>query len=269
MSFSQDNGYVPVDILALIDFVRQGVNTQFGNNYTTDTFIGTNWYKYFYVLIQKMLENETKTAEIFLKLQEYITITNERIQRPSVSFPGLVEAFASHDYLASVKPPNNTDRGKVFICVDTDELASDYADKKLEICGLIKDFVAAGVVSQGDQIESITLSNGQAFDFKFYLPNRIDVLLRMTATISENNLLSVPDDVALRQKVFDNIAARYKLGYNFEPERYFNLSDALWAGEVKLEWSDDAGANWHETIYDADYRDIFTFGLEDIEIVVS
>jgi len=47
------------------------VNTQFGQSYTMDTFIGTNLYKYFYALAQLLQENEVKTSEIFLKLQQY------------------------------------------------------------------------------------------------------------------------------------------------------------------------------------------------------
>lgn len=269
MSFAQDNGYTPQTILQLIDFVRQGINDQFGTSYTTDSFVGTNWYKYFYTLIQKIQENETKTSEIFAKLQTYISLTNEKIQRPSVSFPGLVDSFTSQGFVVSVKPPADADAGKIFICVDLDSDAPDYGAKKLQVAGLIRDFVAAGLVSQGSEVSAITISNGQSFDFKFNLANEIPVLLKMTAVTSENNLLSIPEDTVIRQKIFDDISAAYRLGLNFEPQRYFNLSDALWAATVVLEWSDDAGSNWHSTVYDAAYTDIYTFGLEDIAVVIS
>ncbi len=48
MSFAQDNGYTPVSFEALMDFVRLGINEQLGTTYTTDSFVGSNWYKYFY-----------------------------------------------------------------------------------------------------------------------------------------------------------------------------------------------------------------------------
>lgn len=269
MSFAQTNGYTPIAFQTLMDFVMSGVNDQFGTDYTSETFVGTNWYKYFYVLIQKVLETETKTAEIFQKLQQYIALTNEAIQRPSVSYPGLLESFDDAGFVAAVKPPSAMDAGKIYIAVDTDDGADDYPTKKLQINTLIKNFVAAGIVSQGSEASDITLSNGQEFTFAFNLPNKIPVLLRLTCVESENNLIAVPADEVLRQAIFDNIAARYRLGFNFEPQRYFTQSDALWAGSILLEWSDDAGSNFYSTIFDATYQDLYTFGLEDIEVVIS
>lgn len=269
MSFSQDNGYTPVDFNTLMNFVREGINNQFGTSYTVDSFVGTNWYKFAYAIIQRVLLNETKTAEIFQKLQQYIRLTNEKIQRPSVSIPGLLDSFESKGYLVSVKPPIDADAGKIFIAVDVDDSEPDYVATKTEIAGLVKDFVAGGIVSQGTEVTTVVISNGQSFDYKFNLPDRIPVLLRLTASISENNLLSIPSDEIIRQKIFDNIRARYRLGWNFEPQRYFTLSDAAWAGEVELEWSDDAGITWNEGVFDAAYDELFTFDLEDIEVVIS
>ncbi len=269
MSFAQDNGYTPVDFATLMDFVRQGINDQFSTSYTVDTFVGTNWYKYFYTLIQKIQENETKTGEIFHKLQQYITLTNERIQRPSVSAPGLLDAFEAEGYEISVRAPADGDPGKTAICVNTDNGDPGYPATKIAICTLIKTFIAAGILTEGTETESIVLSNGQAFDFSFNLPNAIPVLLKLTCVESENNLLSIPADDVLRQTVFDQVNARYHLGLNFEPQRYFSLADALWAGQVTLEWSDDAGGSWHSTIFDADFDDLYTFDLEDITVVVS
>lgn len=269
MSFSLQNGYTPISFDALMDYVREGINSEFGTSYTTQSFVGTGWYRYFYTLVQRMQENEVKMSEIFLKLQEYITSTNLRIQRPSVSSPGLLDSFASAGYVVSVKPPADVDAGKIYICALLDDAADDYEDDKLAVCTLVKDFTAAGLVSQGTEEEIITLSNGQSFSFKFNLPNEIPVLLKLTCTVSENNLLSIPTDTAIRQVVFENIQSRYRLGWNFEPQRYFTLSDAPWAGQVVLEWSSNAGSTWHDTIYDAAYTDLFTFDLEDIDVVFA
>lgn len=269
MSFAQDNGYTPVTFEQLMDLIRQGLNLQFGTDYTTESFVGTNWYKYFYPLIQKVQENEVKTSEIFQKLQEYIALTNERIQRPSVSHPGLLDSFAAHDYIASVRPPAEEDAGILSICVDVDDGAEDYADKKLEICTLIKDFVAGGIVTDGSETETITLSNGQNFPFSFHLPDKSPILLRLTCDESENNQLTVPDDETLRQKVFDQTNDRYRLGLNFEPQRYFNLADAPWAADVVLEYSLDDGENWLSAVYDANFDELLTFSLEDIQVIVN
>jgi tryptophanase len=73
-----------------MELVREGVNDQFGSSYAAETFQGTNFYKYFYALVQRLQENEVKTSEIVLKLQQYFEITNEEITRPNTTHPGLL-----------------------------------------------------------------------------------------------------------------------------------------------------------------------------------
>lgn len=274
MSFSEENGYIPNTVETLMDLVRQGINDTFGTSYTSETFIGTGFYKYFYVLIQKLQENEVKTSEIFIKLQEYFAVTNERISRPVVTNPGLVEKFEAEGFVASVKPMLEADAGKIHVCVDVDDTDEDYAETKIEICTLIKNSTVAGAVTQGSESESLTLSNGQSFDFKFNLPNRIPVWLRLTNTLSENNqvVIGSPDDVKLL--LLQNVVAKYRLGKNFEPQRYFNINDAPWASNVLLEWTDDVTdgeldetPTWHDEVYDAEYDDLFDIALERITLV--
>lgn len=267
MSFTEEAGYLPITIESMMDSIRQNINTLFSTDYTVDTFLGTNFYKYFYALIQRLQENEVKTSEIFLRMQEYFAITNEEILRPNTTPTGIFDYFEAAGYLVSVKPMVSADAGKAYICVLTDSGALDYDEVKLELCNLVKDCIVAGVVSEGSESEAITLSNGQSMDFKFNLPDEIPVLLRLTTTLSENNevVIGTPDEV--KQLLFDNITARYRLGLNFEPQKYFSILDAPWAGAVLLEWSDDAGANWHDEIFESEYDELFTFDLADITLV--
>ncbi len=118
MGFAQESGYTPISIESLMLIVMDNVNTQFGQSYTSETFIGTNWYKFYYALIQRLQESEVKTSEIFTKLQQYIAITNERISRPVVTNPGLISALSVAGYLASIKKPISADAGKIYVCVD-------------------------------------------------------------------------------------------------------------------------------------------------------
>lgn len=257
-----------------MDFVMDNVNTAFDETYTTETFIGTNLYKFYYALIQRLQESETKTSEIFLKLQQYIALTNERISRPVATPPGLIEKFDTEGFIASVKPMADADAGKIYICLDKEvddgywEDDDDYDADKIVACGIIKNSVAAGIVSQGSETESLALLNGQSFDFKYNLPNRIDILFKLSITTSENNQVEIDDPETIKQRLLDNMLERYALGKNFEPQLYFNITDdAPWAGEVTLEWSDDDGANYFTDVYEADYDDLFKILLENIELV--
>lgn len=285
MGFSLDEGYTPLTIEQMLitdsESVMNNINVQFGTSYTAETFVGTNFYKYFYALIQRLQQSEVKTSEIFLKLQDYFAITNERISRPVVTSPGLIEALenfesdlAPEGYIASVKPMIEADAGKVHICVDVDDSDPDYADIKTEICEIIKNSVVAGAVTQGTETETIVLSNGQSFDFKYALPNRIPVGLRLTTNLSVNNQFAIETPEAQKQKIIDNIEDKYRLGRNFEPQRYFTTVDAPWASDVLLEWTDDVTdgeldvtPTWHDEVYEAEFDDLFEISLALISVV--
>lgn len=389
MPFSQEAGYTPASIETIMNSIMNGINTQFGQTYTTETFVGTNFYKYFYALAQELQENEVKTSEIFLKLQDYFEVISAQISRPTVTSPGIIEKLEAEGYIASVKPMIEADAGKIHICVDetdnhargiatitsyanlvsgTDDVITvgataftaqagaatpgdatfqaatdnattatslatqinahatagalvyawaidavvyiralavgtggnaialtytnndanvgatvsgatltggvvlgedpDYDDVKEAICTLISQYTVGGTVSQGTEIESIVLSNGQSFDFAYNLPNRIPVALRLTIATSENNQVLIGDPDETKILLLENIAARYKLGKNFEPQKYFSVLDAPWAASVLLEWTDDVtagvidmGPTWHSEVYDADYNDLFDISL--------
>lgn len=274
MPFAQENGYIPLTVEQIVDEFRVYINTQFGTSYTTETFVGTNWYKNYYAIAQRQAENETKTAEIFSKYQDYIDFTNERISRPVATSPGLIEKLESEEYVASLKPIIEADAGKIHVCVDTDETDDDYAATKLDICTIIKDSTAAGCVTIGTESESIVLSNGQSFDFKFNLPNRIPVGLRLTITLSENNQNVIDDPDVVKSRLISNIESDYRLGKNFAPQRYFGIEDAPWASNVLLEYTEDVTDGeiddtpaWESAVYDAEYDDLFEIALERIILV--
>lgn len=386
MSFSQQNGYLPVTVQTILNSIMNEINTQFGTTYTTETFVGSNHYKSAYAVAQRIQSGEVKTSEVFLKLQQYIAITNERISRPVNTPPGIIEKFAAEGWLASVKPMVDADAGKISICVDADEGArahgkftitsyanlvsgtddvltvgataftaqtgaatpgagtfqaatsnnatalslatqinahatagalvkavasgpdviitarhggtagnaivlgytdndtnvgatksgstltegtdpDDYNAEREEICLLISQITVGGVVSQGTETETIVISNGQAFDYKFFLPDRKSTKLKLTIATSENNqvVIQTPDEIKV--KLLTNINARYSLGKNFEPQRYFSVIDAPWAAYVTLEYSLDEGVTFSSSVYDALFTDLFEFGLEDITLV--
>jgi hypothetical protein len=129
--------------------------------------------------------------------------------------------------------------------------------------------VVAGNPTYGTEEEAIVLSNGQSFDFKFYLPDRIPTLLRLTIPVSENNQFFIEPPENSRILLFQNIQERYALGKNFEPQKYFDVDDAPWSSGPLLEYSIDDGENWLTAVFEAEFDELLDFGLEDIEIVES
>lgn len=267
MGFAADTGYVPQSIEADMLDVMGGVNTQFSTSYIEDNFVGTNYYKYFYALMQEHQLNEIKTAEIFAKLQDYFNQINAQILRPVTTNPGIIGALKTGGFLASVKPMIEADAGKINICVDVDDGDPTYATIKLAVNTIIKDSTVAGNVTQGTEVNTIVLTNGQSFDFKFHLPNEITPLLRLTTTLSVNNQSVIKSPEDQKALLLSNIAARYALGKNFEPQRYFSLVDAPWASDVLLEYSLDSGMSYSGDVYDANYDDLFICILGNVSLV--
>lgn len=245
----------------------QNVNTQFNTSYTADTFIGTNFYKFFYALAQRMQENEVKTAEIFAKLQGYFKVTNEALARPNTTNPGLIDYFKANGFSVSLKPMIEADAGKISVAVDLDNAAPGYAAQKLAFATLLSKSAVGGTVTLGTETQAVTFSNLQSFDFKFSLADKIPIKLRLTLTLSENNefLILTPEETA--EILFANINARYRFGLNFEPQRYFSIIDAPWAAGVLLEYSLDNGATWSKDIVELDFDELYTFDLDDISVV--
>lgn len=269
MSYSQDNGYVPIPVNELMLNIMGKINTQFGTSYTEETFVGTNAYKYFYALAQRVQENEVKTSEIFLKLQNYFRITNEALARPNTTNPGMIDYFATQGFDISIKPPIEAEAGELRVAVDLDTGADDYAEQRVAFAEILKATAPAGVATIGDETETIALSNGQSFDFNFNLATYIPILLRLTLVTSDNNQFTILSTEEIAALLFANVNARYAFGLNFEPQRYFSVVDAPWAQSVLLEYSINAGGDWLSAVAVLDYDELYTFDLEDISVVES
>lgn len=266
MGYANDTGYIALTFQEIMDIFMAGYNTQFSTSYTPETFVGTNAYKYFYTVAQRVQEGEIKTSEIFLKVQDYFEFTNEKILNPKVTTEGLISAFDAEGYEISVKPMIEADAGKINICVNVDDSDPDYAETKLEICNLIKDYTCAGVVSMGTESETIVLTNGQSFDFKYHLPDITEIFLRLTITTSRNNQTVILSPEAVKEILMANIAERYSLGKDFEPERYFTVADAPWASDILLEYSEDE-MTWEDETFEAEFDELFVILLENITVV--
>jgi hypothetical protein len=267
MGYSNDNGYVPLSLEDIIEAIMEGFNTVFSTTYTTETFVGSGFYRFSYALAQRIQRNEVRTDEIFLKVQDYFRETNANINDPLVTPTGVIQQLAALGYTASVKPPESGDAGKAYICVNVDDSDEDYAEMKLEICETIRDCIVAGVVTYGTEEETLVLSNGQSFDFKYDLPDVTEILLRLTLTTSRNNQGVIDSVDEIKDKLIDNINARYSLGKDFEPETYFSIADAPWCSDILLEYSIDDGGNWLTAVNEAEYDELYSYPLENVEIV--
>lgn len=268
MPYTTENNYTPETFNDLMTRFMEGVNTQFGTNFTLETFVGTGFYKFFFAIAQNILTVENLFAETYAKLQDYMRTTNEAIAIPKTPRDGLIRTFAAAGYTISLMTQTQDNAGTLGVCVDVDPASGTFTEKKAEILQMLKDYTIAGLYYDGDQRGTVRLTNGQDFEFGFFTPVKNEASLRLTVTLSKNSNIVADNENVIRQKLLDNLAAMYKLGNNFEPEKYFTISrDAPYAAAVKLEWK--TTSDFSADVYEADFKDLFIFDASRVEVVIA
>lgn len=268
MGYTTVNGFTPDSVESIIDKFRVAINAEFATSYTTETFKGTKFYKFVYGLAQEINKNEITYAECFQKLQDYIIQTNAKINDQRTHRNGIVKYLASKNYLASLKPQTALEAGQVTVCVDVDDSDPDYATLKQQILDYLKDCVVGGIVCNGSETGTSVLTNGQSMPFAYDLPTKTDVYLKLTITLSKNTDIVAPADADIKALLLANIAERYSLGMDFEPERYFEvMADAPYASDILLEYSLDSGSTWDSVVYESLFTDFWQFDILNVSLV--
>ena len=119
----------------------------------------------------------------------------------------------------------------------------DYADIKQEIINRMHSWLSAGLYFAGTEQGTKIALNGQVFNYAYALPTPVDILVRITVTKSANAKTPILNENQIRD-IFDaNFAEFYKIGLNFEPEKYLEIARYLpFASDILLEY--DEGAGW-------------------------
>ena len=271
MPFTTDNNYVPETFDDLMTRFMNGVNSRFGTAYTQESFVGTGWYKFFYVIAQNILTAENLFAETYAKLQDYIRTTNEQIAIPKTPREGLIKTFADRGFIISIEPQTLSNAGQLGVCVDVDPAAAGFAQTKQTILDILKEYTVAGLYYNGNQTGTSRLSNGQDFDFAFYTPTRRAMHLKLNVQLSQNTSIVADDADTIKSKLLANLADLYQLGNNFEPDKYFTISrDAPYASKITLSYSFTGEEGTYLTdVYQADFKELLQFSDEHIEVVIS
>jgi hypothetical protein len=121
----------------------------------------------------------------------------------------------------------------------------DYAETKQEIIDRMHDWLSAGLYFSGTETGTKTALNGQVFSYAYALPTDIDILVRITVVISANSSTPIFNENQIRDAFNAKFAELYKIGLDFEPEKYLEISrDLPFASDILLEYSEDDGDNW-------------------------
>lgn len=270
MTYTVTNGYSPRSYETILAECVQVVNEQFGTSYTSQSFTGTNLWKYLYATIQGLMTVENNIAELGVKLQDYIRTQNEELIIPTSSENGFTALLQRElGLIASFKPTeSSSDAGQIHLAIDIDNTAEDYENKKQQIFDLMAEHLGAGLFYNGTEKGQVTELNGQAFNYAFDLPTDMPLKVKIQVKVSENTNLFVETTNKIKEKFLNNFARAYRLGYDFEPQAYLCKDDLPFASEIKVTYSTNGGSSYSGEVLNSMYDEKITINENDVEVEV-
>lgn len=268
MAYDRSQGYIPRTADDIMESLRVRTNEYLGTNYTMQEFEGTNIYKVSYPLMQEIMQSENNLSMIFSNYKDFITDTNESINAPAVVRDSIIRKINKIGVDCSLKQLDPAEAGNIFLCCDLNPADPNYSYLVDRIGDIMLDNISAGTVSNGSISVNKQLENGQVETFNFELPTKTAILLKLTLQISRNNDQYIPTDNEAKEILLNNLNEYYKLGNDFEPEKYAEINrDFPCCSEVILEYSLDSGTTWTDAVAQLSYNTKYTVNAGDITIV--
>ncbi len=236
---------------------------------------GSSEYELAYISAQRDHQNAIIFNESLSRALNSIQIINSEISRPSCLISRIVDTFKTELLLsASVRPMTLETGGTLAICVDTKAIEDENEgilplETARAIGLLIKDrILTGGIWMDGDQSFDFAMSNGQSVKIKWYSARDNVLPCKLAITRSRNSnapILPVPEIIKIFQS---NFSRRWRLGCDFTPGAYIELSDLPFAGSVNLSFSTD-GTNYRTDIYQVDFNHIIKPELLPVDVEIS
>ena len=200
------------------------------------------------------MQSEAQTAELSAKLTDFIRTANEKINLPKSTIDGFISAMKKSESDGGLgldctikNITNPAEAGHLFLVVDTDSGAEDYAVTKQKIIEKMAAWLTVGLYFEGSETGTRQAINGQVFDYAYDLPTPVNIKVRVTVTASANAKTPILNENQIRDIFNANFAALYRLGLDFEPEKYLEIArDLPFASDILLEYSEDGGTNWDD-----------------------
>lgn len=252
MSWDLTNGYKPRTFDELLQAYVDEINNQFSTSYDTTSIVGTNFYKAGYTAIQLVMQAEAKFAETYVKLTDYIKTSNEKVMLAKSTISGFIAGLLASEedgglgLISTIKDITDpAEAGYMYLVVDTDPLATNYATIKQAIIDRMHQWLTCALYYNGTETGTKMAVNGQNFTYKFALPTKVNILVKITITKSKNAKTPVLNENQIRVIFDNNFASLYRLGLDFEPEKYLEINrDCPFASNILLEYSENSGSTW-------------------------
>ena len=274
MSYDVINGYGKQTFPDLMKIMTDSINRHFDTDYTTDTVVGSDHFKFFYGGLQLVMETENKIAELGVKIADYIRTVNESIQAPVSSVDGTIQYFKKNLGLnVSLRAITDVSlAGKPKIAVDIDSASADFESRKQQIFDALRLSQTEGLYwfnpsttpADNEYRGESSALNGQAFPYAFYIPREVPIYVRITVTRSRDNLAFQLNVTQIREIFESNFAKKYSIGRDFEGDTYLSTCDIKSAASIVVEWSDD-NIIWSSAVREMEFDTKIT--LKNVEVI--
>ena len=275
MSYDVVNGFTKQSFEDLLQVLTTAINEQFNTDYTTDTIVGSNHFKFFYGGLQLVMESQNKINDLMVKVADYIRTINESISEPVSTPDGAIRYFKDNLNLdISLRPITDVSlAGQPAICVDIDPNSADFDSRKQQIFDALRLTQTEGLYwfnpstdpEENEYRGESSALNGQAFPYAFKTPTASPMKIRITVTRSRDNLSYQLNSTQIADLFRANFEKLYSLGRDFEGSRYLSVVDVESASAVKVEWSINDGSSWSADVREMEYDTKIT--ITDIEVV--
>lgn len=270
MSFDVINGFEKQSFDDILAIMTSAINEQFGTDYTTDTIVGSNHFKFFYGGLQLRMECDNKIAELGNKVIDYVRTINETISQPVSSPDGTIRYFKENLGLTiSLKPITDaSEAGMPAVCVDIDPTSTTFDSMKQQIFDALRLTQTEGLYwfnpsttpSAREYRGDSSALNGQALPYCFFVPSEVTMDIKITVIRSRESLAFQLNTAQIEELFRQHFAERYSLGKDFEGATYLNVADIDGTSSVIVEWSTDSGANWSASVKDMDFDEKIILG---------
>ncbi|EOX3952373.1 hypothetical protein ACNK2K_000318 [Vibrio alginolyticus] len=233
-----------------------------------NTFVASDEYKVFYASAQIDMTIETIIASLFVKMSEFIQNSNLKINNPTTTpnalIAGLEENFG---FKSSIMQMTEENSGKMHVAIDY----TPSADINYQIASYMeKTAVVASTYMVGDIEQDIVLTKGGVETYRWTAKTEQPILWKLTLTKSRNTNAVVDNQDDIVSKFLANFDAFFWIGMDIEPEKYFEINrDALYASNIKAEYSLDDGTSWSEAIYKTPYDVKFIPDLSVENVIIT
>ena len=216
-----------------------------GVNFTAQTgaaTLGTGTF-------QAATSNNATAISLATQINAHATVS---LEVKAVAIGAIVNLTAVHGGVAgnSIALSYTNTAGSVGATVSGSTLTGgvdnpNYSSTKQEIIDRIGKYLTTGLKFYGTETGSRVAANGQSFEYKYFLPTFIDFKIKITVTISQNTKSPILNTNQIRDIFNAKFEELYKLGLNFEPEKYLEIErDLPFVSDILLEYSEDDGATW-------------------------